>query len=872
MSLNETLPEELIALEILSNNMWWTWNTITWKIFRELNPEVWDKTHNPIITIKSCHPERLKQLKENRIFVQKLNDTVEYFKQYLQDTDTWFSKKYPERANDTIAYFCSEYAIHESLPIYSGGLGVLAGDHIKAASDLNVPLTFIGLFYKEGYFEQVINEKGVQEDNYHLLDTNNLPFTEVIDDSGSPLEVTVKLSNKIIYLKAWKVHVGRNTLYLLDSDCKKNSPDDKKLTYRLYGGDREMRISQEIILGIGGVKLLNELNINPSAYHMNEGHSAFFQLERIKDLVSKRNLSFHEAKTLCSSNCIFTTHTPVPAGNEVFSLPLMHKYFYDYAKSLKISWEEFIKLGIVDNGTDKHFGLTVMAIKLSRFHNGVSELHGKMAKRMWKHLWKEVPEIENPISHITNGVHVPTWTSEIFKELYAKYLGKEWEKSISNESIWKKMSEVSYEEIKDCKIKVKKDLIAFTRKLLREQLERNGETLCEIESVDKYLDPNALTIGFARRFATYKRATLIFEDPKKLSEIVNNKEMPVQFIFAGKAHPADTDGQQFIEKIYKMSRKPEFKGKIIILENYDMNISRHMVAGVDVWLNNPRRPMEASGTSGQKVPLNFGMNFSVLDGWWREGFNGKNGWKIGEERDYPSNEIQDMEDAQDFYMTLEKTIIPLYYKDRRPGNYTESRDWAERSKESLISNLSKFSSNRMVKDYVNGSYIPACIYGEYFNEKDRTNLDNYISYYNMNKENWDLISFEQVKFEGDVIEVKSNYAKYLKRPHHHLDIPVDDTLPGKVFEGSKISLDLSIYLGELNPSNIQVELVVTDAKNNNVTILPVKYSKQISQGLHNYKIEHSEKSKSPYTRFRIRLLPSLENLCSRFELGLIKWL
>ncbi len=857
----------------LASNLWWTWNQETFQLFSAINKKVWDKTHNPVIVLKETSDSVWANLESNTDLVQlslKLEGELE---KYLSRTDTWFKSKYSEKNQELIAYFSAEYGIHESLPIYSGGLGVLSGDHTKSASDLGIPMVFIGLFYKDGYFIQQIDKDGHQVDVYHETPPENLPLKSTEDSQGNKIFVELDFPGRKVKAQVWTAQIGMNPLYLLDTNIPENSEEDRKITARLYGGNREMRISQEIVLGFGGIKLLKQLNLDPTCFHMNEGHSGFFQIERIRETMKNTGLNFEEAKVLCSSNCVFTTHTPVPAGNEAFALDLMHKYFYSQIKELDISWHRFINLGLIDHSFDyKEFSLTIFALNTSRFHNGVSELHGKIAKKMWRNQWKDVPESENPISHITNGIHVPTWMSLHMKELLNEELGPNWPKELSHQDFWKKAESISPEKFNKMKSSFKESMIELVRTRLKEQLLRNGENQSAIDEVDNFLRPEILTIGFARRFATYKRATLIFKDEKKLAEIINSSDRPVQFIFAGKAHPQDIPGQEFIEEIYKISRKEEFKGKVIILENYDMNISRHLVAGCDIWLNNPRRPMEASGTSGQKVPINGGLNFSVLDGWWREGHNGENGWAIGKEIDYPSNEVQDFEDAYDFYQTLTETILPLYYEgEKNPlgGSY----NWIKKCLVSLSSNIARYSTFRMVQDYTQKFYLPSSTYSNSFEKDNFKKVHEYIDTRRFLLRNWDTMVLSNLHFvEGKVIEVHSEYEKSLNSPSHHVDFTIDETLPGRVFETAQAKISLELYLGDIKPEDIILEATITEKnKPESFEKIPFEKTSSNSQTSFSYALNYKSENGRP-KRLRIRVRPSYSHLSSDFEFGLVKWL
>lgn len=855
------LPERLRPLKEMALNYWWCWNQELWPLFQRVDAQSWSKHHNPVMALQAASSQHLLALSQDLQFIGEVEKCRKKMHEYLTAKSTWFSRNTPRGQTPfNGAYFCAEYGLHESLPIYSGGLGVLAGDHIKACSDLGAPMTFVGLFYRQGYFVQHISPEGRQQDLYHELNPEELSLIPVHEpNTDRPLLITVDFPGRSLGLRAWKAQVGRCPLYLLDSHVEGNSAEDQQITARLYGGDRRMRLSQEIVLGIGGQKLLKALGLAPDIYHMNEGHSCFFQLERIRQLMHEERMDFAQAKELAAANCIFTTHTPVPAGNETFALPLMHEFFHKYVTSqLKLGWDEFLSLGLVPEKSDyKYFGLTVCALKLSRGHNGVSELHGRLAKRMWRDLWNSVPEVEGPIGHITNGVHIPTWASLEMKDLFATHLGNDWEEHLHETEFWEKFRSVPNEKIQTTKKDLKKKMITLVRASLKEQLQRHEAPAGEINAAEQMLDENALTIGFARRFATYKRATLIFQDEKRLAQIVNDPQRPVQFVFAGKAHPADKPGQVFIEQIYQISRRPEFLGKIIILENYDMNISRHMVAGCDVWLNNPRRPMEASGTSGQKVPLNAGLNFSVLDGWWREGHNGGNGWPIGRETDYHSDALQDQDDAEDFYRTLSETIIPLYYSKNA---------WTDKAKESLISNTACFSARRMVIDYIEKLYRPAHIYRQRFEKDGFEFLNTLVQAKQCLERGWPALHFAEVSITGDTQEAASPYPAYLSTPAHHVELPIDKTLPGRVFVGRNFQVQAKIYRGDIPASLLCCEVVLTNGKDRmeRLILAPVAHADGSTS------FSGTVTTEAP-AHFRLRLSASMEQLLSPFEWGHMLW-
>ena len=629
ITVNPQLPKSINKLSEIANNLWWAWNTDFLKLFKEIDSDLWETIgKNPVKFLKQVSQEKLEKVAVDSEFLKKYEKIVNNFENYISSKNTWFSKKYPNSKNDLIAYFSAEYGLDEILPIYSGGLGILSGDHLKSASDLGIPLVGIGLLYKNGYFHQVINWEGKQESTYTDIDLNNLPIIPVKDENGEPLIINSRIQRKRLYLKVWQINVGRIKLYLLDSDIEQNEDADfREITKRLYGGDQEMRIRQEIVLGMGGTNLLKTLGLKPTVYHMNEGHSAFMLLELIRDIVEEKKVSFDIARDIVTAKTVFTTHTPVPAGNDIFPIELVEKYFKNFWTRMGIGREEFLKLGMAPcEELAPGFNMGILALKIAGKKNGVSKLHGAVSRELFNEVWPEISANESPITHVTNGIHTCSWLAPKIKELYNEYLAPYWQDNIHLNSTWERIDNIPDAKLWEVHFDRKQKLIKLVKENMINRLRRNGMQYDEIMEIVSGLNPNALTIGFARRFATYKRATLIFRDLERITEILNNKDMPVQIIFAGKAHPRDVEGQNLIKYIHEISMKPQFKGKIFLLEDYDISVARYLVSGVDVWLNNPRRPMEASGTSGQKASVNGVLNFSVLDGWWVEGYNEENGW------------------------------------------------------------------------------------------------------------------------------------------------------------------------------------------------------------------------------------------------------
>jgi starch phosphorylase len=699
------LPRRINRLGPLAYNLWWTWNPDAQRVFARIDTVLWEHVyHNPVRFLQQVNHDRLKAMTHDRYYLDYYDRVLRAFDEYMKPRDTWFLQKYPEYRNRPVAYFSTEFGLHETMPIYAGGLGVLSGDHVKGASDLGLPLVAVGFLYTQGYFSQRITEDGWQEARYIRLKFEELPILPIFDDSGNPLTVSVELPGREVHARLWKIQVGRLPLFLLDSDVEGNTTSDRELTSRLYISDLDLRISQEIILGIGGVRALRTLGYNPSVWHMNEGHSAFLALERARELVAAGN-SFEQAVEKVYKSTVFTTHTPVPAGNDEFPLWLVDRYFSYLWPELNLSRDQFIDLARNRQPWGETFSMPILALRTSSRRNGVSELHGQVARRMWQHLWPDRVETDVPITHVTNGVHTSTWLARRLRNLYDRYFGGNWMEHIDDPELWERIEEIPDVELWTVRRHLKRKLVYYMRERVREQWIRTGIHPVQVVAAGALLDPYMLTIGFARRFATYKRANLVLRDLDRLLELVNQPRTPVQIIFAGKSHPADEPGKLLIQQVYRVVKKAENGGRLVFLEDYDMNLARYLVQGVDIWLNTPRRPNEASGTSGQKAALNGVLNFSVLDGWWREGFNGDNGWAIGSDTEYASIEEQDSADAASLYQTLENEIIPLYYRERSADGLPV--DWIAKMKESIRTLTPQFSIQRMIKEYTHELYFPA---------------------------------------------------------------------------------------------------------------------------------------------------------------------
>lgn len=846
ITVNPQLPKRIEKLSEISNNLWWSWNTEFLRLFQKIDKDLWEESEkNPVKFLKRVSQEKLDNASKNAMFLKEYDKLVDNFENYMKSKNTWFSNKYPENKNDLIAYFSAEYGLDQTIPIYSGGLGILSGDHLKSASDLGIPLVAVGLLYKNGYFHQKINGYGGQETEYNNIDLYDLPINAVKDQNGEDLIIYVKFPKRRLYLKVWQINVGRVKLYLLDSDIEKNNKEDRDVTLRLYGGDQEMRIRQEIVLGMAGVNLLRTLGLKPTVYHMNEGHSAFLTLEIIKNTIKEKQVSFDVAKDIASSKTVFTTHTPVPAGNDIFPLDLVEKYFKDFWPRLGISKEEFLKLGMKPTqDLEPGFNMGILALKIAGKKNGVSKLHGAVSRELFGEVWPEIAANESPITYVTNGIHTCSWLSPRLKELYNKYLIPYWQDNIHLDKTWEKVKDIPDQELWEAHMQRKEKLLNLVKDSTVNRLRRSGYSYEKINDIVSKINPNALTIGFARRFATYKRATLIFRDLERITQILNNQERPVQIIFAGKAHPADKEGQDLIKYIHEVSMMPQFKGKIFLLENYNIAMSRYLVSGVDVWLNNPRRPMEASGTSGQKASVNGVINFSVLDGWWAEGYNQYNGWTIGTNAEFDSYEAQDNADSESLYRTLESKIVPMYYNKDKDGM---SSKWIETMKNSIISTGGKYSTARMLVDYTNNLYIPLCNLTKTYYE----DIDN-VAAFNMWKKdiasNWKDIKITQV---------------------NNLDnITID--------AGNNIEVRCEVELPNINQENIDVEVYYGKILDNgiveNVSIIPMKLEKQDEETKKYYYVAKIELTTGGNYGYTFRVMPKHEMILEPTNLNLVKWI
>jgi len=703
------IPSRLSRLAELAYNLWWSWHPAAQELFRAMDGSLWEEVyHNPVRLLREVRQKTLEQVARQPDFLRRYHAVMADFDAYMAAADTWFSRTYPEASNGPVAYFSAEFGLHEALPIYSGGLGVLAGDTCKQASDLGLPFVGIGFLYPQGYFRQQIDADGGQHAIYEKLNFAEVPALPAFDRDGREVVVEVQLADRTIYAKVWQIQVGRVTLYLMDTDIHPNAPPDRHLSARLYGGDREMRLSQEMVLGIGGARVLQALDIHPSVWHVNEGHPAFALLEYARSLV-QTGKSFQEALEEVRATSVFTTHTPVPAGHDAFPFDLIERFFNGYWDALQLSRDEFLNLGREDQPWGAIFSMTVLGLRMAGHCNAVSQLHGEVTRRMWQFLWPSVPVEKVPIQAITNGVHTASWLAPEMKALYDKYLPPDWMERVDDPTVWQGVQAIPDEELWAVRCQLRCALINFVRERMRAHLQRLGAEKWQLDSIASLCNGEALTIGFARRFATYKRAYLLFQDLERLKRLLNQPGRPVQIIFAGKAHPADDPGKEMIRQVYRRAKEPGLAGHIVFLEDYDMNMARYLVQGADVWLNTPRRPNEASGTSGQKAAINGALNLSVSDGWWAEGYNGANGWVIGPSSDQLDPGAQDWQDSQTLYRLLEEQVIPMFY-ERDAANLPHR--WLTMMRESIRSIAPTFSTARMLKEYIATMYMPATMHVE----------------------------------------------------------------------------------------------------------------------------------------------------------------
>jgi glycogen phosphorylase len=839
------LPERLLPLHELAYNLWWCWHADAGALFRRIDPERFEQLdHSPIRLLSSTSQVRFEELATDDGFLAHLERVWEAFQTYLS-APTWFADQYPDQTDLKIAYFSAEFGIHESVPVYSGGLGVLAGDHLKSASDLGLPLMGVSLMYREGYFRQYLNVDGWQQERYPENDFFNLPLIARTNPDGSPLTVSVHLPGRQVHARVWKINVGRVPLYLLDCNIPQNSAEDRNITAQLYGGDANTRIQQEMVLGIGGLRALRAMGKEPTVCHMNEGHSAFAALERARVLVEEKGFDFATAIEAVKAGTVFTTHTPVPAGNDAFPPHMIDQYLGELMKALRVDRHSFLALGREHaNHEAEHFSMTVLAIRTSNVSNGVSKLHGVVSRKMWRNIFPGLPDGEVPITAITNGVHTLSWVAPEIGALFDRYLGQAWQDKPTAFEVWKRVEHIPDAELWRTHERCRERMVAFARERIQKQRERLGATRADILAAEEVLDPEALTIGFARRFATYKRGTLVFRNLERLNAILNHKDRPVQLVFAGKAHPKDQGGKELIAQVAQFARRPEFRRRVVFLEDYDMNIARHLVQGVDVWLNNPRRPLEASGTSGMKVCVNGGINLSILDGWWDEGYRGDNGWRIGSGEEFSDQHYQDEVESNALYDLIEREIVPEFYTRGADGL---PRAWIRRMKRSMSTNVAVFNTNRMVREYTEVSYLPSYRRVHALSDNDFAGARRLAAWRRKVAEHWREVRVEEVTPPpaeplrvGDALDVRARV---------HLGSLSQDDIEVQLYHGT-----LDSFGDIATPSATLLRPIAPPGSNGSAVFgasVPCAASGQYG--------------------FSVRVLPRSPDLANPFEPGLVTW-
>ncbi len=835
------LPAPLAGLETLGRNFWWTWNPAARDIFRSVDKDLWDRSdHNPIGFLNNVARERLQHLAEDRSFLARLNALVADMEAYLS-APTWYSEKHLGNSA-SIAYFCFEFGISEGLPIYSGGLGVLAGDHLKAASDLGLPLVGVGLLYNRGYFRQRLTHDGWQQEHYPTYDFYGMPLRLMRKDGGDPIRIEVDFPDRTVTCQIWRADVGRVPLYLLDSNVLENAQDDQSITDSLYSGDDEMRIRQEMILGIGGMRALAAVGVQPTVCHMNEGHAAFLSIERIRSFMKEHGCDFRTARQATVASNVFTTHTPVPAGFDMFPPHMLERYMGRSASEVGLGFDEFARLGRRDkeNAGDS-FNMALLAMENSTRVNGVSELHAEVTRGMFSHRWPAYPEAEVPISAVTNGIHTTTWTGRRIAALLDEYCGPAWRREPENPENWKGVRQIPDEELWAERENQRGELVRFVRRRLQKEHERRGGAT-GFESVNAVLDPRVLTIGFARRFATYKRGTLMISDPERLKRILMHPERPVQIVISGKAHPRDDAGKGLIQALVRFIDEHDLGTRMVFLEDYDMQVARRLVQGVDVWLNNPRRPYEASGTSGMKVVPNGGLNLSVLDGWWDEGYEPGVGWTIGDRESDPDAGHQDWLDGRDLYDTIENEIAPVYYHRIENGL---PLGWLKMVRRSMMRLAPRFSTSRMVAEYAERFYVPASASFEKMAGGDLSRTQDALAWRDRVKVAWPSLAIVSV---------------------------VDDA-PTRNPLGARFTIRVELALGSLIPNDLRVEAVTGKVGPNRELVtsraVPLAHEGE-RNGKHLYRGEVVFDSPG-HQGYAVRVLPNHPDVDAAAELGLALW-
>ncbi|NDW18144.1 alpha-glucan family phosphorylase [Dysgonomonas sp. 216] len=835
------LNKELVPLEKLARNLWWVWNLEATDLFAELDPQLWKETgHNPVTLLQTLSYARTEEILKDKTLMAKVKSLCAKFDKYM-------SVK-PDKKKPSVAYFSMEYGFTHVLKIYSGGLGVLAGDYLKEASDSHVDLAGVGFLYRYGYFTQRISPDGQQEAFYEAQNFNELPIEQVMEEDGNPMILAVPYHDRDVYAHVWRVNVGRVPLYLLDTDLDMNSEYDRPITYQLYGGDWENRMKQEYLLGIGGILLLNKLGIKKEVYHCNEGHAAFINVQRLLDLIEKEGLTFNQALEIVRASGLYTVHTPVPAGHDYFDEGLLGKYMGHFPERLGISWNEFVDMGRENPGSNEKFSMSAFALNTCQEANGVSLLHGIVSRNMFHSMWKGYFPEELHVGHVTNGVHLPTWTSRECKALYEKTFDETFYEDQSNEDIWKKIYDVPDQEIWNLRLKLKRRLIDYVQEQMREGWVKNQTNPKSILNVIDKINPDALLVGFGRRFATYKRAHLLFTDLERLSRLVNNEKFPIQFIFTGKAHPADGAGQGLIKHIIEISRRPEFLGKIIFLENYDMRLAKRLVSGVDIWLNTPTRPLEASGTSGEKAEMNGVLNFSVLDGWWYEGYREEAGWALTDKRTYTNQAYQDELDAAIIYSTFENKILPLYYARNSKGY---SPEWIQYVKNSIAKIAPHYTTKRMIDDYINNFYTKQAARSEKISADNYAKAKEIAAWKEDMASKWDNFTVVSMKANGE--DMPQSMISQLEGESVILEIV----------------LDKKDMVGDLG---IDYVVVDTDADNNTKLLQTIPFQLSKTEGSKLYFTLKEPTTLIGTHKYAFRVYPSNKDLPHRMDFAYVRWI
>ncbi|MEW5943964.1 MAG: alpha-glucan family phosphorylase [Pseudomonadota bacterium] len=844
IEINPKIPRKLIRLEELANNLWYSWDKPTRTLFARLHPGLWDAVgHNPKIFLRRVDEKRMAEAVEDQVFLATYNRVLSSYDTYHNEQPVRRNGAENLKETDLVAYFCAEFGFHESFPIYSGGLGILAGDHCKAASDMRLPFVGVGLLYRQGYFSQLIDREGNQVASYTDSDFDDLPVAPALRD-GKEVHVWVDLPGRRVAVKVWRARVGHVQLYLLDTDLEGNSPEDRDIAHQLYGGDRNLRIQQEIILGIGGVRALAELGIKPTVWHINEGHAAFMLLERVRRLVEAKGIDFASALEAVASNTVFTTHTPVPAGHDHFAEGMIAHYFERFCADMKLGRHDLMALGLTPESPE--FNMTALAIRGSRYQNGVSRIHGKVSSRICASLWPEVTPEENPMTSVTNGVHVPTFLAQEWADLFDNFFGYEWRNRMTDPDFWSRIDEIPDHLFWSVRQSLKSQMLHIIRHRVSSQHFRNHGSESHLDRVLKFVDstnPNILTIGFARRFATYKRAALLFEHIDWLREITSDPDRPVLFIFAGKAHPADHPGQDLIRQIHNIARMPEFEGKVLMVEGYDMGLARRLVSGVDVWLNNPVYPLEASGTSGMKAGINGAINLSVLDGWWGEGYDGTNGWAIKPAPVYLDDYQRNREDSQALYEILQDRVLPAYYNRSKLGYSTE---WVQLSKRSIASLLPRFNASRMVGEYVTRFYVPASRQGRLYKQNGYENAKSLSAWKSKVRAAWHGVSVRR------------------------LDTPLK-----RIQFGESVRLEVALNLNGLAPEDMVVELMIrrpTKKEISDYLHFSFDFHGMLEGGTEHLFTLDLSPGLCGRLDYKIRVYPWHQLLTHPLEMGLVLWL